>query len=152
MNDESKMIHGGDRYRNQVQYDFSVNINPLGIPQGIRKAMQLAAEDADKYPDIRYEKLRAAIGKKHGISPDAVICGNGASELLSAVLLSLRPKRVFLPVPSFYGYERAAFSCGGADYLFSYERGIRIFDPERKPEGTGKRAERYGSYDPGKSQ
>ncbi len=112
MNDESKMIHGGDRYRNQVQYDFSVNINPLGIPQGIRKAMQLAAEDADKYPDIRYEKLRAAIGKKHGISPDAVICGNGASELLSAVLLSLRPKRVFLPVPSFYGYERAAFSCG----------------------------------------
>lgn len=26
-------IHGGDIYRNQVSLDFSVNINPFGMPQ-----------------------------------------------------------------------------------------------------------------------
>ena len=27
-----KSIHGGDIYNNKVNMDFSVNINPLGIP------------------------------------------------------------------------------------------------------------------------
>ena len=27
-----KYMHGGDIYTNQIDYDFSVNINPLGMP------------------------------------------------------------------------------------------------------------------------
>lgn len=29
--------HGGDVYRNQVSHDFSINLNPLGMPQGVKK-------------------------------------------------------------------------------------------------------------------
>ena len=25
--------HGGDIYRNPVRYDFSINLNPLGMPE-----------------------------------------------------------------------------------------------------------------------
>ena len=32
-----KSVHGGDVYRNQVELDFSVNINPFGMPDGVKK-------------------------------------------------------------------------------------------------------------------
>ena len=35
-------IHGGDIYRNQVSLDFSVNINPFGMPQRVREALEAA--------------------------------------------------------------------------------------------------------------
>ena len=34
-----KSVHGGDVYRNQVELDFSVNINPFGMPDGVKKAL-----------------------------------------------------------------------------------------------------------------
>ena len=35
-------IHGGDIYTNKVQLDFSVNINPLGIPKEVQQALKRA--------------------------------------------------------------------------------------------------------------
>lgn len=35
-------IHGGDIYRNQVSLDFSVNVNPFGMPQRVREALEAA--------------------------------------------------------------------------------------------------------------
>ena len=32
-------IHGGNVYGREVRLDFSVNINPLGMPQGVRQAI-----------------------------------------------------------------------------------------------------------------
>ena len=29
---EYNYTHGGDVYRNPIEYDFSVNVNPLGMP------------------------------------------------------------------------------------------------------------------------
>ena len=31
-----KQIHGGNIYDKEVSLDFSVNINPLGMPDGVR--------------------------------------------------------------------------------------------------------------------
>ena len=33
-----RYLHGGDVYRDRVEYDFSININPLGMPQECVKA------------------------------------------------------------------------------------------------------------------
>ena len=46
-------IHGGDIYRNQVSLDFSVNINPFGMPQRVREALEAAVAWCERYPDIR---------------------------------------------------------------------------------------------------
>ena len=48
-------IHGGDIYRNQVSLDFSVNINPFGMPQRVREALEAAVAWCERYPDIRSE-------------------------------------------------------------------------------------------------
>ena len=44
-------IHGGDIYRNRIQIDFSVNINPLGIPEEVKDALHQAV-DAVSYTHL----------------------------------------------------------------------------------------------------
>ena len=105
-------IHGGDIYRNQVSLDFSVNINPFGMPLRVREALEAAVAWCERYPDIRSEALRDAIAGAKGIAPADIVCGNGASELFPAILRAVHAKKVLLPVPSFYGYEYAAKSVG----------------------------------------
>ena len=34
-----KQIHGGNIYDKEVSLDFSVNINPLGMPDGVQDAI-----------------------------------------------------------------------------------------------------------------
>lgn len=103
-----KAIHGGDIYRNHVSLDFSVNMNPLGIPESVVGALHSAVDQCGTYPDIHSQELKAAVGKMLGIPADRLIFGNGASELFLAVVHAFKPKRVVIPAPSFYGYEHAA--------------------------------------------
>ena len=48
-------IHGGDIYRNRIQIDFSVNINPLGIPEEVKDALHQAVDVCMQYPDMEAE-------------------------------------------------------------------------------------------------
>ena len=80
-------IHGGDIYRNPVEYDFSVNINPLGMPL---KSIQAAHEGivlSGRYPDYRGEKLCQEISRQRGVSEKSIILGNGAAELIYACVM-----------------------------------------------------------------
>ena len=45
-------IHGGDVYRNHVDIDFSINVNPFGTPECVKEALHKAVEMCGKYPDI----------------------------------------------------------------------------------------------------
>lgn len=102
------MIHGGDIYRNKVRIDFSVNINPLGVPEPVRAALHSAVDCCDRYPDIRAEQLAQEVARMTGTDRERLLFGNGASELFVAIVHAVRPKKILIPVPSFYGYERAA--------------------------------------------
>lgn len=53
-----KSIHGGDIYNNKVNMDFSVNINPLGIPHSVKEAMSDALSYEDRYPDMACSGLK----------------------------------------------------------------------------------------------
>lgn len=101
-------IHGGDIYRNDVRLDFSVNVNPLGTPACVKEALRRAVEDCGRYPDIQAERLRAAVSGTLAVPAEYLLFGNGASELFMAIVHGLKPKKVVIPVPSFYGYEYAA--------------------------------------------
>ena len=113
----TKNIHGGDVYTNKVNIDFSVNVNPLGIPANVKQAMMEAINNVDVYPDIRREQLTEACATKLGEKKEYLIFGNGSSELFMAIANTLRPKKVVIPVPSFYGYEYA-FSSVSEDIIF----------------------------------
>ena len=56
------VIHGGDIYQNEIELDFSVNINPFGIPEKVKEAMQESLELCEHYPDIHHAKLIEKIG------------------------------------------------------------------------------------------
>lgn len=102
------MIHGGDIYRNAVSLDFSVNVNPLGIPVHAKQALMDAVGSCSQYPDPEMQRLRQAVSRMTGARETQILLGNGASELFMAVVHALRPGKVVIPVPSFYGYEYAA--------------------------------------------
>lgn len=110
------MIHGGEIYDKQIEYDFSVNLNPMPCPETVTKALKDAIYHVDKYPDIDQREFRSAVADSfnrremrddRSFAPEMVIGGNGASELLAAAIRMIAPKRVLLPVPSFYGYVHA---------------------------------------------
>lgn len=103
-----KIIHGGDIYRNQVNLDFSVNINPLGIPREVEEALHGAVRKCGEYPDIAAERLREAVSRMLSVPEEYLLFGNGASELFMAAVHGMKPEKTVIPVPSFYGYEYAA--------------------------------------------
>jgi len=124
-------MHGGDVYRNNVKYDFSISVNPLGMPQTVREAALAAVSDAEKYPDIRCEALRRAISGKLGCAPETVVCGNGASELILAFLRMAQPERLLLVAPCFTGYE-AVFN-GKMEYFALLKKSDFSFTREMLP-------------------
>ena len=104
--------HGGDIYQNQITYDFSVNTNPLPLPEILQKRMAEAAVHSNRYPQYDNVLLRERLAALYGFSTEEVVCGNGASELFVAIVHALRPKRVGILAPSFSGYAWAAQTVG----------------------------------------
>jgi histidinol-phosphate aminotransferase len=88
--------------------DLSQNLAPLPPPPSVRQA--IASCDYRPYPDPTYHRLRQALGQRHGLEPEWVLPGNGASELLFlACRALLAPEdRVVVLTPTFSEYERAA--------------------------------------------
>lgn len=93
--------------------DFSASISPLGPPSSAIAAIQTPGLAAlTRYPDPEYSQLRQALATHHGISPDWVLPGNGAAELLTWAGRELADRvTTYLVTPAFrdYGRSLAAF-------------------------------------------
>lgn len=101
------MIHGGDIYTQQIERDFSVNMNPYPIPEQVRDSLVESLFHIDRYPDPTQRAFRQVMAEVEQVDPQQVIGGNGASELLLAIARTIMPKRALLLAPSFYGYHHA---------------------------------------------
>ncbi|MCM1191083.1 MAG: aminotransferase class I/II-fold pyridoxal phosphate-dependent enzyme [Butyrivibrio sp.] len=134
-------MHGGDIYRNKVMYDFSVNVNPLGMPERCMEAAKRGVELCTRYPDWKGEKLCRAIAAAEGVSEEQVVPGNGAAELLYALLFYLRPGKALVLAPSFGEYEAAVTASGGECRFrkLREEEDFRLGEdfPDEISEGTG---------------
>ena len=109
--------HGGDLVSARVLWagevlDFSANLNPLGMPEGVRRAAAEGVEEAVHYPDPLCRELRRAIARRDGADPAQVICGAGAAELIFPLCLALRPRRALVTAPTFSEYEAAVSAAG----------------------------------------
>ena len=100
-------VHGGDVYRNEVRCDFSVSVNPLGMPAEAKRVYREAERKLQQYPDPENEALVKALSARYEVPEEEILCGTGASGLLTAAVMAVRPERVMLPVPSFSGYRAA---------------------------------------------
>ena len=100
-------MHGGDIYRNKIKYDFSVNVNPLGIPDRVKEAYIDSLNELVNYPDLECEMLKKALAKSLNLQEEQIVCTNGASELIHILCQYLQPKKTLFITPGFSGYEKA---------------------------------------------
>lgn len=106
-------VHGGNLELARQQFgrdiiDFSANINPLGPPPGVWRAIQEALPGIVHYPEPAAASLREALAAYLQVAPENLALGNGSIELIYLLprLLPLEP--VTVPAPGFSEYEYAA--------------------------------------------
>lgn len=111
--DNLSYFHGGNireiaRDKKIKVIDFSANINPLGIPEKIKRDLFKSFHQVEHYPDIESFELRQQIANYWDVNPENILVTNGSVEGLYLLMQMYAPKNVCIPVPSFTEYERAA--------------------------------------------
>ncbi len=108
---KSRSGHGGDIYtdRSVTWLDLSANINPRPLPPEVEAALPGILNTARAYPDIEYEELRQELARYAAnlshteISPDWILPGNGAVEVLDKAIAAARG--ILIVRPCFSEYE-----------------------------------------------
>lgn len=121
MQKKPRKLHGGDIYRHPDVIDFSVNTNPLGAPEAVKRAVQESVANIEHYPDVKCEALREAISGFEQVNMEEILCGNGAAELFFAAVQAVQPHKALVMAPSFSEYEEALRSVG-AEVEYYYLR------------------------------
>ncbi len=116
---DKTLVHGGDWAGFEAEYgrlplDFSSNVSPLGLPDGVRAAVVASFPDAGRYPDPLCRRLRQSIAEADRVDQDWCLCGCGAADLIYRAVLAKRPKKALLAAPSFAEYE-SALALAGAE-------------------------------------
>ena len=101
----------GANYPRKFCLDFSVNTNPLGMPENVKSAIKNSIDLCEKYPDQNCIRLKNKIAEWKFLNPEQIICGNGASELISLAVNAINPRNALIIAPTFSGYERALKIC-----------------------------------------
>jgi threonine-phosphate decarboxylase len=113
-------VHGGDTYLAKAMtgageiLDFSVNINPLGLPQAVKDIIVQTLDQCAEYPDPFCRELVKALAAFEQTDEAWIFNGNGASELIFRLALAVKPQKALLLAPAFADYERAlrTVNCG----------------------------------------
>lgn len=120
--------HGGDVFslapseRNKI-LDFSININPLGLsPLGRRALLRYWEIETLRYPDVEDRDVTAALSGAYHMPEDTIALGNGATELMYALLAMVHPAKVLVPAPAFSEYRLSAEAAGIPTESFLLDR------------------------------
>ena len=112
--EEMKMdFHGGNIYKvfreKNIKeiLDYSSNINPYGIPEGLKKRITENLEVLERYPDPDYVELREKLANLNNVNLSDIILGNGATEIIFLFMKVINPKKILIAAPTFGEYERA---------------------------------------------
>lgn len=112
-----QLVHGGDwmGYRERFgrdALDFSANVSPLGLPEGVAQAIRDALPLADRYPDPLCRTLRAALSRAESVPQEHILCGNGAADLIFRLVWAARPHKALVTAPTFAEYASALDTVG----------------------------------------
>ena len=112
-----QLVHGGDWAGYRAQYgqdalDFSANVSPLGLPEGVATAITAALATADRYPDPLCRALRAKLAVHETVPAAHILCGNGAADLIFRLVWAKRPRKALVTAPTFAEYAAALETVG----------------------------------------
>jgi threonine-phosphate decarboxylase len=108
--DAAPLFRHGDRSPAGARspLDFGVSVNPLGPPRSVLHALRRALWAVARYPDPDSSLLVRALAARLGCSPEQVVVGNGANDLIYALTRAVRPRRVAIAEPTYTEYLRAS--------------------------------------------
>ena len=112
--------HGGNPLADLARFDlpnkeiidFSVNLNPVGMPEVISKNWNSLFDAVMAYPNIEGKGIVDFYTHKTGIEASEFLAGNGSTELIYLIPRALKFKNVLILTPSFNDYERASLIAG----------------------------------------
>ena len=96
-----------ERYGLEQAVKLASNESPLPPFPEVMAAMEEKFSDLNRYPDAACRKLRQALARRYGVTPEMVAVGNGSCELiywLSLIMLEPGAEAVFSD-PTFLVYE-----------------------------------------------
>ena len=112
--------HGGNHHQLEQMlpggnvHDFSVNTHPFGPPEAALSAAREALSRTAEYPEPESKKLGAALAMTHGLPSNALVCGNGATELIDLIPRALMVNSAVIAVPTYSEYGHAVRRAGGS--------------------------------------
>ena len=111
------LTHGGDWAGYRAEFgrdplDFSANVSPLGLPDGVAEAITAALATADRYPDPLCRALRAKLAVAENVPAESLLCGNGAADLIFRLVLAAKPRTALVTAPTFAEYATALETVG----------------------------------------
>jgi histidinol-phosphate aminotransferase len=91
------------------------NENPLPPSDRVQRAITDALSSLNRYPDGSGYYLRHALARKHGVSADQIVLGNGSNDLIELIVRTfLRPgDEAVVPHPSFVVYPMIVQAASG---------------------------------------
>ncbi len=94
-----------------VHYD--TNVNPLGTPDSVKRAIQENIDAVVTYPDVYYDSLKKAISVYTDAPEESIVLGNGSSDILRLFTALVMPKKAMLLSPGPIEYENVlrAYGC-----------------------------------------
>lgn len=114
--------HGGDIYSQRIQWDFSVNLNPLGMPERVKEAVRRSADFCACYPDSLCRELVKKLSGYHSVLEEDILCGNGAADLIYQIAFADPLKEGWVLAPGFSEYERALVAASARVHPFYLKR------------------------------
>ena len=123
-----KNEHGGDIFEREIVYDFSANLNPLGMPENVKNALQKSISEWEKYPDPFCRNLVKKLSECENFPPENIVCGNGAADLIFRIVQTVKPKKSVVCTPSFSEYSKALTQSGSeiSAYFLSEKSGFAL--------------------------
>jgi histidinol-phosphate aminotransferase len=117
------------------------NENPLPPSERVQQAVAAAIVHLNRYPDGSGYYLREALARRHGVTADHIVLGNGSNELIELLARAfMRPgDEAVIPHPSFVVYPMIVQAVGGIrvvvtlkDYRLDLEAMARAVTPMTK--------------------
>lgn len=106
--------------------DFSSNINPF-IVDSMDKIVAAGVGSLQKYPDIKYRRLRKNIADYLGVEDSQVIPGNGATEIIYLLMRNLSGRLAIIN-PTFSEYRKGAELAGLSvvDFVMDWKKDFKL--------------------------
>jgi threonine-phosphate decarboxylase len=128
--------HGGRLEDLSEQYDidaeeiidFSVNVNPLGMPESLIEVLQSKLSLIARYPDTESRYLRRKLANHLSLSHENIAIGNGSNELIYLIFRAYPASRVLIIHPTYSEYERGA-KAGESDvneFILRWQDGFHL--------------------------